>query len=60
VRPGGHLLFHDALPQRFGSVEPGVVRLVAELERDDAAEWERLPGAGSIAHFRRKSAPGSD
>jgi predicted O-methyltransferase YrrM len=48
VRPGGHLLFHDAVDAGgYGNVYPGVARLVAEI----GAGWERQPGAGSIAHF---------
>jgi predicted O-methyltransferase YrrM len=53
VRPGGNLLFHDAVDAGgYGNVYPGVVRLVAEVERDD--RWARQPGAGSIAHFVRR------
>jgi predicted O-methyltransferase YrrM len=48
LRPGGHLLFHDAVDTGgYGNVYPGVARLVAEL----GTGWERHPGAGSIAHF---------
>jgi predicted O-methyltransferase YrrM len=50
VRPGGQLLFHDAVDAGgYGNVYPGVSRAVAEVERDPG--WERRPGAGSIAHF---------
>jgi predicted O-methyltransferase YrrM len=50
VRPGGHLLFHDAVDTGgYGNVYPGVAQLVAEVERDGG--WSRRPGAGSIAHF---------
>jgi predicted O-methyltransferase YrrM len=50
VRPGGHLLFHDAVDTGgYGNVYPGVSRAVAEVERDGG--WQRQPGAGSIAHF---------
>ncbi len=50
VRPGGHLLFHDAVDSGgYGNVYPGVTRAVEEVERDGG--WERQPGAGSIAHF---------
>jgi predicted O-methyltransferase YrrM len=53
VRPGGHLLFHDAVdPGGYGNVYPGVVRLVGEVARDPA--WEQQPGAGSIAHFVKR------
>ena len=53
VRPGGHLLFHDAVDTGgYGNVYPGVARLVGEVERGGG--WARRPGAGSIAHFVRE------
>lgn len=49
VRPGGHLLFHDAVDTGgYGNVYPGVSRLVDEVDGDG---WQRRAGAGSIAHF---------
>jgi predicted O-methyltransferase YrrM len=46
VRPGGHVLFHDAVDAGgYGNVYPGVTRAVSEIN------WPRQPGAGSIAHF---------
>jgi predicted O-methyltransferase YrrM len=55
VRSGGHLLFHDAVDTgRYGNVYPGVVRLVAEIELNDR-DFERVGGAGSIAHFVRRA-----
>jgi hypothetical protein len=56
LRPGGHLLFHDAVERPFLNCEPEVARLVEEIKRDDAAPFERLDGAGSIAHFVRTPA----
>ena len=51
VRPGGHVLLHDAADTGgYGNVYPGVARLVGEI----GADWERQPGAGSIAHFVRR------
>jgi predicted O-methyltransferase YrrM len=51
VRPGGHLLFHDAVDTgRYGNVYPGVARLAGEI----GPPWERQPGAGSIAHFVKR------
>lgn len=50
VQVGGHLLFHDAVDTGgYGNVYPGVAQLVAEI----GSGWERLPDAGSIAHFVR-------
>jgi predicted O-methyltransferase YrrM len=51
VRPGGHLLFHDAVDTGgYGNVYPGVARLMGEIGEG----WTRRPGAGSIAHFVRQ------
>lgn len=51
LRPGAHLLFHDAVDTGgYGNVYPGVARAVAEI----GAGWERRPGAGSIAHFVKR------
>jgi predicted O-methyltransferase YrrM len=48
VRPGGHVLFHDAVDTGgYGNVYPGVARAVAEI----GDGWTRVDGAGSIAHF---------
>ncbi len=50
VRPGGHLLFHDAVAGGgYGNFYPGVARLMTEI----GAGWDRQPNAGSIAHFVR-------
>ena len=55
VRTGGHLLFHDGVDTGgYGNVYPGVSRAVAEVEQ--AGLFERLPGAGTIAHFVRAGA----
>jgi len=52
VRPGGHLLFHDAVDTGgYGNHYPGVVRLMSEI----GAGWERQPDAGSIAHFVKRA-----
>jgi predicted O-methyltransferase YrrM len=52
VRPGGHLLFHDAVDAGgYGNHYPGVARVVSEI----GAGWERQPGAGSIAHFVKRA-----
>jgi predicted O-methyltransferase YrrM len=49
VKPGGHVLFHDAVDTGgYGNVYPGVARAVAEVE------WERVADAGSIAHFIKR------
>lgn len=53
VRPGGHLLFHDAVDTgNYGNVYPGVTRAADEVESD--SRWDRQSGAGSIAHFVRR------
>jgi len=51
VRPGGHMLLHDAVDTGgYGNVYPGVARLAGEI----GAGWVRQPGAGSIAHFVKR------
>ena len=56
VRPGGHLLFHDAVDTGgWGTTYPGIARLVAELERMGLG-LRREIGAGTIAHFVRQDA----
>jgi predicted O-methyltransferase YrrM len=53
LRPGGHLLFHDAAETRpFSSASPDVVRLIAELERDDAG-LRKVEAVGTLVHFQR-------
>lgn len=53
VRPGGHLLFHDAVDSGgYGNVYPGVAQVVGEIETSSG--WQRQTGAGSIAHFVRE------
>jgi predicted O-methyltransferase YrrM len=55
IRPGGHLLFHDAVDTGgWGTVHPGVGQLVAEIERE--GDFTRGDGAGTIAHFLRRPA----
>jgi hypothetical protein len=53
VAAGGHLLFHDAVDSGgYGNFYPGIARLTGEVESH--ADWERRPGAGSIAHFVKR------
>ena len=59
VAPGGHLLFHDAVETGgYSTCSEGVVRLIAEIERDASVQFERRPGAGSVAHFVRSAPSG--
>jgi predicted O-methyltransferase YrrM len=52
LRPGGHLLLHDAVDTGgYGNVYPGISEAAAEL--DEEAEYSRAGGAGTIAHFVR-------
>jgi predicted O-methyltransferase YrrM len=55
VRPGGHVLFHDAVNDGgWGTRYPGVQRLVTEIERA-GGPFRRVHGAGTIAHFVREA-----
>ena len=52
VRPGGHLLLHDAVDSGgYGNHYPGVARAVSEI----GPGWDRQPGAGSVAHFCKRA-----
>jgi MMP 1-O-methyltransferase len=51
LAPGGHVLFHDAVEGAFAVADPGVARLVSELDGDE--RLRREAGAGSLAHFVR-------
>jgi predicted O-methyltransferase YrrM len=56
LEPGGSMVFHDARFPEWDSrltVTRGVVRFVAELEREEALE--RLPAPGSLAVFVKSS-----
>lgn len=56
MRPGGHMLFHDAAPfsgYPLGRSFPGVRRLVEELKCREGVAYEGA--AGSLVHFRLAS-----
>jgi predicted O-methyltransferase YrrM len=54
LRPGGHLLFHDAAHERpFVSAYDGSVAVAEEIARDETASFRRIPAPGSLAHFVR-------
>jgi predicted O-methyltransferase YrrM len=56
IAPGGHVLFHDAVDTGgYSRCSEGVVRLMAEIERDESDRFERRPGAGAVAHFTRRT-----
>ena len=58
LRPGGHLLFHDAANERpFVSAYEGSVTVAEEITRDDARSFRRVPAPGSLAHFVRTEEP---
>lgn len=53
VRPGGHVVLHDAVDTGgYGNVYPGVARAVEEFMTRD--ELVSLRGAGTMAHLRRR------
>jgi predicted O-methyltransferase YrrM len=51
VRPGGHVLHHDALGEGYAVADPGSRRLVEELRRGADPRVRFEVGVGSIAHF---------
>jgi predicted O-methyltransferase YrrM len=58
IRPGGHLLFHDAAELGdLSSAHGPVMRLMEEIERDDGDWFRRRGGAGTLLHFERTETP---
>ena len=54
LRPGGHLLLHDAAQTRpFATYHEGVGRLVSEIESEPA--FYKVAEAGSLVHFALKN-----
>lgn len=53
VRPGGRLLFHDAVARDLAPSAIGVTRLVEEIENEKPRRFIREPAVGSIAQFVR-------
>lgn len=54
VKPGGHLLLHDAAyGRRFSSVLDGPARCAGVILKNDSKQFEKFKEIGSIAHFRR-------
>jgi predicted O-methyltransferase YrrM len=53
VKPGGHLLFHDAAAFRpFAVRDENVARLMEEIRRDGFG-FREVGGAGALLHFTR-------
>lgn len=58
VKPGGHLLFHDAANHReFANPVEGSVRFMQEITRADQKFYTPRPAAGSLSHFIRTETP---
>jgi len=54
VRPGGHLVLHDAVDTGgYGNVYPGIARAVDELLA--RSDFEAARGAGTMAHLVRRT-----
>lgn len=54
VKPGGHLLFHDAVyGRRFSSVLDGPARCVNEIQDCDSKQFKKVKEVGSLIHFVR-------
>jgi predicted O-methyltransferase YrrM len=51
LRPGGHLLFHDAYPRQLAPAAVGVTKLVEEIKAEHSHRFLHQDAVGSIAHF---------
>lgn len=58
VKPGGHLLFHDAVyGRRFASVNNGPAFCVEDIQKNDYRQFKKVKEIGSIVHFSRTDNP---
>ncbi|MFH1393055.1 MAG: class I SAM-dependent methyltransferase [Patescibacteria group bacterium] len=58
VKPGGHLLFHDAAyGRRFSSVLDGPARCANKVQEHDFKQFKKVKEIGSIVHFSRTDNP---
>jgi predicted O-methyltransferase YrrM len=56
VRPGGHVVFHDAVKTReFSKAAPGLRELIPEIEGEHGGSFEKVDAVGTLVHFRRRS-----
>lgn len=56
VKPGGHLVFHDAgRERRYSSSKADVVRLIAEIEKGHGDRLKRVTATGSLVHFIKQN-----
>jgi len=54
VKPGGHLLLHDAAyGRRFSSVLDGPARCAEVIQKNDYNQFKKVKEIGSIIHFAR-------
>jgi predicted O-methyltransferase YrrM len=61
LKPGGHLIFHNAGRSRaWTDTGPGPARLVQEIEAHDLKNLIRQPDVGSLAIFLRTQTPWPD
>ncbi len=58
LKPGGHVIFHDAATSRdFTTADSGPARLVREIEENDAQFITKIAEVGSLAHFCTSGEP---
>jgi len=54
LKPGGHMLFHDAANTRpFSSFSPDLLRLMGEIEQT-YPEFAKIAAVGTLVHFRKR------
>lgn len=55
IKPGGHLLFHDAAkPREFTTYHEEVARFLKEMEKEYSKDFYKVKEVGSIAHYIKK------
>jgi predicted O-methyltransferase YrrM len=53
LRTGGHILFDDSCPTRFGSCATGVFELLEEIDRDNTIRLKKIAIKGSLTHYQK-------
>jgi len=53
IKKKGHVLFHDAAKTTFSSYSEGLIRLIDEIKKHYANQFELVNEVGSLVHFRK-------
>lgn len=52
-RTGGHILFDDSYPTRFGSYSKGVFKLLEEIHEHNTMKLRKIAIKGTVRHYQK-------